>query len=362
MNNQSEGYGSILEARQIKAFIDHVFSSDDTPADVIRSICIWGKAGIGKTQLVKEFAREKGYRFAYLAPAQFEEMGDLHGMPHVVDGKTVYNPPEWVPTGSDTPGILLLDDFNRADERILRGIMQLFQNHGMMSWNLPANWKIICTANPDDGSFSVTTLDEAMMSRMMHITMKFDARNWAEWALKNGVDERGVDFVLTYPEIATGRMTNPRTLTSFFHHIRQIRDLKESRSLVYPLASAFLDKETAASFIIFAERELNKIVPPSEILVTKDFNEVASRIKALCMEKSSIRMDILSAMTTRLLFYLKENSSGIDNFENLTAFLLLDFLPNDLRTALHVDLVTMGDARITAAANHLKVLKLIVME
>ena len=41
-----------------------------------------------------------------------------------VDEATVFAPPAWVPT-ADGPGILLLDDVNRADDRILRGLMQL---------------------------------------------------------------------------------------------------------------------------------------------------------------------------------------------------------------------------------------------
>lgn len=46
---------------------------------------IWGNHGLGKTQLVTEYAREKGWGLAYCAPAQFEEMGDLHGIPTLVD-------------------------------------------------------------------------------------------------------------------------------------------------------------------------------------------------------------------------------------------------------------------------------------
>ena len=49
-------------------------------------------------------------------------MGDLHGMPNVIDPDekvsgdeyTVYSPPDWVPT-EEGPGILLLDDINRAE-------------------------------------------------------------------------------------------------------------------------------------------------------------------------------------------------------------------------------------------------------
>jgi len=51
----------------------------DTP------VCIWGTHGLGKTQMVKDYATSRGWHLAYCAPAQFEEMGDLHGLPTVHD-------------------------------------------------------------------------------------------------------------------------------------------------------------------------------------------------------------------------------------------------------------------------------------
>ena len=63
-------------------------------------------------------------------------MGDLLGMPdiEIIDGKkqTVFEAPSWVPK-EEGPGILLIDDVNRADDRILRGIMQLLQNYELAS-------------------------------------------------------------------------------------------------------------------------------------------------------------------------------------------------------------------------------------
>ena len=178
----------------------------------------------------------------YCAPAQFEEMGDLHGMPTIVDpdpGKpgdeyTVYRPPEWVPT-EEGPGILLLDDINRADDRILRGCMQLLQNFELFSWQLPAKWQIVATANPEGGDYSVTPMDDAMLTRMLHATLKFDARIWAEWATGAGVDRRGIAFVLTYPEVVTGKRTTARSLTQFFDQIGDIEDLKAEIELVNAL-------------------------------------------------------------------------------------------------------------------------------
>lgn len=360
MTENTQGYGSSLTANEISDFLKHIYAADKTATNIIRPVCIWGKPGIGKTQLVKDFAKENGYEFAYCAPAQFEEMGDFHGIPYVVDGKTVYNTPKWVPSNTDKPGILLIDDFNRADDRILRGLMQLLQNNGLMSWSLPENWQIICTANPEGSDYSITNLDDAMLTRMMHITMKFEPKEWAMWALKNNVDERGIDFVLTYPEMADGKLTNPRTLTSFFAHTKQIADLKMSVNHVHIIASSLLDKETSGAFAIFVQDELGKLFTPEEIIKSTDFKEVESNIRSLCVTAQNIRIDILSTMITRMMFYIKEGKESQTDFSNLLKFLLMDFLPNDLRTSFHLQLMSLKNLEIKKVLNDKKLSKLLV--
>ena len=229
-------YGTKTTASEVSAFLEHALTTNERAEAAGRRktpVCIWGKHGIGKTQLVEAIAKAKKYKFAYIAPAQFEEMGDLVGMPRITaEGKTEFSAPDWVPQ-EEGPGILLIDDVNRADDRILRGIMQLLQNNELISWRLPKGWQIVLTANPDGGDYSVTPMDDAMLTRMMHITMEFDVKEWARWAEKAGVDERGINFVLTYPEVVTGERTTPRTLVQFFESISSIKDLEKEIGLVY---------------------------------------------------------------------------------------------------------------------------------
>ena len=159
MSHQST-QGPKLDAIALERILAHIFQRNDEVVKTGRRgtpVCIWGTHGLGKTEIVKSFATSRDWHFAYCALAQFEEMGDLHGIPTVHDPTpdqpnsgdeyTVFAPPEWVPT-TKGPGILLLDDINRADDRILRGTMQLLQNFEMFSWQLPEHWQIVATANP----------------------------------------------------------------------------------------------------------------------------------------------------------------------------------------------------------------------
>ncbi len=81
----------------------------------------------------------------------------------------------------------------------------------MLLLKLPSKWQIVTTANPDNGDYSVTPMDDAMLARMLHITLNFDAKIWAEWAQATVINPRGIDFVLTYPEAVTGKRTTPRS-------------------------------------------------------------------------------------------------------------------------------------------------------
>ena len=328
-------YGTKANATEIEAFLNHVLENTRVP------VCIWGKHGIGKTELVENFAKANGFDFTYIAPAQFEEMGDLVGMPKIVDGKTVFAAPSWIPT-TNKKGILLIDDVNRADDRILRGIMQLLQNYELVSWKLPENWQIILTANPDGGDYSVTPMDDAMLTRMLHITMTFEVKTWVKWAKGNNIDNRCIDFVLTHPNLITGERTTPRTLVQFFKNIQPITSWKDNLALIQLLGDATLDASTVASFIAYVQNDMQLLLTPEEILNSEDFeNEVENRLQDLVMG-DAVRIDILATICTQLIQTVCVSTFKLNSLklENLKAFIKLDFLPDDLRLTFAQDLVS----------------------
>lgn len=367
MTEALTNFGAELDSDAAIRLLEHVFKTnlDNEEASAAKypdghgkrptPICIWGSHGIGKTAVIKDLAKKHGWKFRYCAPAQFEEMGDLHGLPVRLDPNpdvqgdesTVYMPPDWVPKEDDEgPGILLLDDLNRADDRILRGLMQLIQEFEMFSWTLPRKWQIVCTANPEGGDYSVTPMDPAMLTRMLHLTMIFDVKSWARWAMNAGVDPRGIAFVLTYPEVITGERTTPRTLTQFFDQIANIDDLKSELELVNVLARSALDDITATTFLAFVNDGVTQLIEPADILDAKDFKPVAKRISDLSKgERDAKRVDRLSTICTRLYLHLSSDTYKAESHheKNLVAFLLLDDLPNDLRFSLHRDLITISE-------------------
>lgn len=351
-------YGAELDALTLQRILTHVFRTNlaDEESTGVRPtpVCIWGSHGIGKTSLIKDLAQRNGWKFRYCAPAQFEEMGDLHGLPvtHDPDPEvhgdetTIYLPPDWVPKADESgPGILLLDDINRADDRILRGLMQLLQEFEMFSWTLPSKWQIVCTGNPDSGDYSVTSMDDAMLTRMLHFTMVYEHKAWLTWANGQGLDQRGIAFLMTYPEVMNGQRTTPRSLEQFLRQISSIADLKREVELVSALANSALDKSAATAFIAFVNDELSELINPEDILDPNKWAASKSRLIQLSQGADQAkRVDRLSTICSRLVFYLKKNPQQIDepSANSLCEFIMHPSLPGDLRYALHKDLVMIG--------------------
>ncbi|MBX2876711.1 MAG: AAA family ATPase [Saprospiraceae bacterium] len=340
-------YGTKVKPEALINFLDYMFDINARAGELDRPqtpVCIWGLHGIGKTEIVRDLAKRKGYGFTYIAPAQFEEMGDLLGMPAIEGDQTIFRAPDWVPQ-EEKAGILLIDDVNRADDRILRGIMQLLQNYELISWRLPKGWQIILTANPDGGDYSVTPLDDAMLTRMMHITLTFDEKEWAAWAMSNSIDNRGIDFVLTYPEIVQGQRTTPRTLVQFFQAIAPIEKLEDQLGLVKILGDSCLDEETVAAFVAFVQESLQQLPDPQALLESEGMEVFQEQLADLIQEKP-LRVDLLSTLAFRLFTFGTASKTSIQprQVENMKRFLLLDDIPADIRLGLARNLATNKEA------------------
>jgi hypothetical protein len=387
-------YGEKVHYEQLDRFLQDVFQANRDQelanSDERFATCIWGHSGIGKTAKVKQHCKKPvlwngkeypGYAVFDVPIAQFEEMGDLHGMPsrHIKiakagkgepeerwvpeevltgwqrDGwdimpsggvRTMYAPPDWVPS-CEGPAILLLDDWNRASVRIIKGIMQLLQNYGMVSWKLPKGCNIVLTANPDEQDYLVTSLDAAILTRFRSITLTHDAKEWAIWAQGAGLDPRGINYVLRYPEMMIGsERTNPRTLAQCFRDMRRIPDLRsnENANRFKMMASSLLDDTTVSSLVVFMEREVEMIIEPEQILEGKDWPFITSHMEKLTSAREK-RIDVLGVICDRLFGYIIQptmipTKEAIKNFQK---FITMASIIEDLRYDICMRLCRIKD-------------------
>lgn len=334
-------FGVVAEPEEVSAFVKHYVELNESNATLglpRYPVCIWGDRGIGKTELVKQLPEQGIVDYVIDLPiAMIEEMGDFHGLPIISeqDGRavTVTAPPSWVPSmDDDRRMILLLDDFNRADIRIIRGIMQLLQNLAMISWRLPNKCTILLTANPEEADYIVTSLDRAMLTRMHHITMKTEFRSWLRWAEANKVDGRVIGFIARYHEQLSpgGGRTCPRAWAMFGHGIRNIGQIKGDVATVRMHGLSVLDQEAVDNFIKFSEGELEMIVDPEKIC--DDYPAV--REDVLKPIKNN-RSDIFNVIIERLIAYVAAMegniSIGSKVHSNIITFLEEGIVPKEMK-------------------------------
>jgi len=347
-----EHRGGRVNAQQLQQMLHHQFELNAQQAKRGQPgipICIWGDHGIGKTQIVERYAQERKWPLVTIAPAQFEEMGDLLGMP-VQDGAfTRLAPPSWVPVQAG-PGIFLLDDFNRADARIIRGLMQLLQKGRLKSWSLPPGWHIVLTANPDRGDYSVTPLDEAVLTRMAHVELTFEIAAWIEWAIAARIDPRGIEFVRQAPERLLESSVNGRTLEHFFRSAALISHWNTQDDLLRKLALGHLPAELAADFMQYVDLLDAALPNPAALLRSRDPQaDVAAPIRQL-RNSNPAAIPMLALFQTQLTRLLRNRQGKLDDLgiANLRAYLLLPEVPGDLKLSLAQQLVQLPDRGIQA--------------
>lgn len=262
-------HGAEVSSRTLKEVLKRTFTANQAlTLKGLKSlpICVWGRNGNGKTEVIMQFAQENGYDLKYLSLAQLEDMGDLLGLPETFNPTpdvpnnplitTVYRQPHWLAEilnqrDPSRPGILLIDDFNRADRRIQQGVLQLLQLGKLLTWQLPKHWQIVLTANPDNGSYHVTSLDSATHTRLIHVTLRFDVDCWAEWAREVGIRELLVRFVERNPEVMNRPYTTARTLSALLFQINDISDYRDDDVIAYVrvLGEGCVDIETVNELI-----------------------------------------------------------------------------------------------------------------
>ena len=323
-----------LNVNELKDFLKHIIDNNrylQENSKPMVSTEVIGDSGIGKTSAIVQLADELGLNFVKLNLAQIEEIGDLVGFPirqfqmnegkktEWVDENSVedyrkkgfestglnrmsYCPPEWI-SGKSNGGILLLDDWNRADMRFIQAVMELIDRQQYISWKLHKDCHIILTANPDNGDYLVNSIDNAQKTRFISVNLKFDLKCWGKWAEENKLDGRCINFMLMHPELVT-KQVNSRSVSMFFNSISSIKTFEEQLPLIQMIGEGSVGSEFSTLFTMFINNKLDKMISPENIL-TQDEHYVMNTLKGLVGKDKAYRADIAATLGTRLANYLE---------------------------------------------------------
>jgi len=383
-----------LNIDEVKDFVNHVINNNrylQEQGKLPVSIEIVGESGIGKTSTVVELAKENNLNFVKLNLAQIEELGDLVGFPvrqfqmykevkvapktkdinftsadaeamvaskmattkkvgqwvdelavaeylkngYKMTGKNrmSYCAPEWIADKKDG-GILLLDDWNRADVRFIQAVMELIDRQTYISWSLPKDWHIILTSNPDNGDYMVNSIDSAQKTRYITANLKFDVNVWARWAEEAGIDTRCINFLLLHPELVT-QETNARSITTFFNAISSFDSFEDNLTMIQMIGEGSVGDAFASMFTTFINNKLDKLVTPTDLMTHDNESYILGELRGCIGKDDSYRADIASTLATRLanfaVVYSKDNTITPKITDRLISLCTKDYFTNDLK-------------------------------
>lgn len=227
-----------------------------------QNIMLVGKHGIGKSEILTSYFKNKGMKVVTLFLGQMADPGDIIGIPSKVekqdaDGKatsrTDFTPPYWFPQDGQ-PIVLFLDELNRARPEILQTVMDLTLNRKLAGKALPEGSHVISAVNDGD-EYQLTDLDPALVSRFNIYEFKPTVEEWLNWAVSQGLDERVINFIQDNPTWLDGDSSDYKGLDKSadrraWKHVSDIMlKVKDIKDIHKRIIAGIVGAGAAAAFI-----------------------------------------------------------------------------------------------------------------
>lgn len=327
------------------ADMNAIFSSAMEQATVnhkTSSVLIYGDPGIGKSTIVKNFAKikaqeegrifipswsstnqvqrdemtadpEKYFVCIDIRAAQIEP-SDIRGIPKLHGDKpfTVFTVDRWIyfMTLHGTSGILFLDELNQAEKQTLNAFFQVVHDREIGDFSFCKKWHIVAAGNrnTDNG-----TIPRALTNRFEAYELVADPVNWCKYARTQNVSPLIIAFIDADPTNSDHRFTaepanegdqfpSPRQLFALSDQIRIIaQQYKKAQDAGAPIeqsiwdligkkAGALCGVRWAHKFLTFTRYlrnfEWKKIVaePDKQLAKSVNFDEFSAKIYYIVQE------------------------------------------------------------------------------
>lgn len=257
----------MLSFQDTKKAVDLVIKSGHVPNIV-------GLQGIGKTDLVKEYAQENGYAFEEITCSLLQE-GDL-AMPYLDGSKNLQYSVNsliegLVSNSNGRMGILFLDEINRASEKVQSELMNLVLQRRIVGYVLPDNICVVCAMNPNSSmkgyentDYSVSFSDAAILGRIVTLDMQPNLGEWLQYGLRTREDGESIihksvrEFLTQNPALFTtkeseGKLNNtPRGWQRASDVVYQYSKLGYTNdTLLLNILQGTLEETSASRFLRF---------------------------------------------------------------------------------------------------------------
>ena len=267
--------------------------------DVRKPILLRGRHGVGKSQVVYQFAETIGLPIVERRASQMTE-GDLIGLPSVDNGRTSWNPPDWFKSACETPVVLFLDEVDRATIEVRQGIFELTDSRKLNGHNLHEDTLIFAAINGGEhgAQYQVGDMDPAELDRWTVFDVEPSIEDWLEWGKEN-ISQVIWDFVnqnrqhLEHEgEFEPNKVYPSRRSWDRFDEAANRANLFDSdehdTAMLFNLATAFVGFEAGCKlqdFVVNYERQVTveDILDKGDLSIAGDFgiNEHTAMVEKL---------------------------------------------------------------------------------
>ena len=174
------------------------------PIRLLPSVMLWGAPGVGKSQAVRQIAKEiqlstgKKTVVTDVRLLLFNPI-DLRGIPTANEDKTlaVWLKPQifQMDESEEVVNILFLDEISAAPQSVQAAAYQITLDRVVGEHRLPENCIVIAAGNRMTDRSVSFKMPKALANRLMHIQVEGSFSSWKEWAIGFGIHPKVVGFL-----------------------------------------------------------------------------------------------------------------------------------------------------------------------
>src|SRR3954453_15235575 len=150
-----------------------------------RATMLWGPRGVGKSSIVRQVAGHFDVPLVDLRLTTIEPV-DIRGAIYADDvlAKTVWLPPEFLPSPDQHDGILFLDELTAADQRLQISAYSLILDRRVGNYELPDGWQVIAAGNASFHGAISYEMCTALADRMFHFNVQTVIEAFLNYAIE----------------------------------------------------------------------------------------------------------------------------------------------------------------------------------
>lgn len=194
------------------------FSLLHSNAKIKLPVMLWGSHGVGKTEIVKQIAKEMGYNLVVLHLAT-QDIVDLVGIPtktevtdndgNILDVVQQWACPDWLNKANKRfeetgePNLFFLDEFNRGPRLVLAAMLPFLIEGVLHQHSIGPKDAVIAAANPPTEDYEVNDLiDKALLNRMAHVIFRPTTEEYINYLKSTGMDKTTINVIRKNPAYA----------------------------------------------------------------------------------------------------------------------------------------------------------------